>query len=164
MGPECCWPITPRRRQDHPRGRLTLPVSVCLLRAAGSTRSIRKAAKMAQLHTHTHSTHVFVFTRVCARAVKEKHTFTTIRAAAHAESMCMQECAKNDSHLPAEACISHQTRSCTRIYTHGLKAPTLRHQTLHSLLYGTHMAADLIFSYHSGGIKLATNLDCERHR
>lgn len=43
-----------------------------------------------------------------------------------------------------------------------LKSPTWRHQTLHIPLYCSHMAADLIFFLPQQGIKLATNLDCER--
>lgn len=42
-----------------------------------------------------------------------------------------------------------------------LKWPTWRHQTLYIPLYGSHMAADLIFFLPQQGIKLATNLDCE---
>ncbi len=55
------------------------------------------------------------------------------------------------------ACALH-----TELWWKELKSPTWRHQTLHIPLYCSHMAADLIFFLPQLGIKLATNLDCER--
>lgn len=71
MGPQCSWPITPRLRRDHPRG-LSDSACVCLLGAAGSTRSIRERLKW---HSCTLS-----FIHMCEQENRITRARTPIRA------------------------------------------------------------------------------------